>query len=102
MCNCFKQAIILSKGFTKKPAMSAAEGVSIMANTSNQPRNRLRDKLFSPLYLAVTLVVVIVVGNFFNWADAVYGTHLNSFSPVLVLLTIVLFIMYIYRVFRSA
>ena len=73
-----------------------------MGNPSNQPGNRLRDKLFSPLYIAVSLVMVIIVGNFFNWADAVYGTHLNSLSPVLVILTIVLFIMYIYRIFRSA
>lgn len=72
-----------------------------MERTGKGPENRLRDKLFSPLYLAIMLVAVIVTGNFFNWVDNVYGTNLNSFSPLLVILTIVLFVMYVYRAFRS-
>ncbi|MDD4600714.1 hypothetical protein SDC9_15148 [bioreactor metagenome] len=73
-----------------------------MGNAENATGNRLRDKLFSPLYIAIMLVAIIIMGNFFTWSDAVYGTHLIAFNPVLVLLTIVLFVLYIYRIFRSA
>lgn len=73
-----------------------------MGNSSKEVGNRLRDKLLSPLYIAIMLVGIIIIGNLFNWSDAVYGTHLIAFNPLLVILTIVLFAMYVYRVFRSA
>jgi len=72
-----------------------------MGYTSKGTGTRLRSKIFSPLYLAIMIVAVIIVGNLFNWADVVYGTHLNAFNPLLVILTVVFFSMYIYRVWKS-
>lgn len=60
--------------------------------------SNLRTKLFSPLYLVIMIMSVIILGNFMNWADVVYGTHFNTLNPIMVLLTIILFGMYLYSI----
>ena len=58
----------------------------------------LRTKIFSPLYLVIMTISVIILGNFMNWSDLAYGTNLNAFNPIMVLLTIILFVMYLYSI----
>ncbi|MEN6414898.1 MAG: hypothetical protein ABFC84_19335 [Veillonellales bacterium] len=81
--------------------MLADKGSVLMAKTGNGIVNSLKQKIFSPLYLAIMLILVIVAGNLFNWSDAAYGTHLNAFNPWLVLLTLVLFSLYGYCVWKQ-
>lgn len=69
-----------------------------MKTMRKETANRFSGKLFSPLYIAVTLVSVIIIGNLLNWADSVYGTHLNALKLVLAAITAFLFAAYIYRV----
>lgn len=59
---------------------------------------KLREKLLSPAYLAIMTIGFIVLGNLFNYSDRAFGTNLNCLSPILVLLVVILFGMYIYTI----
>ncbi len=65
---------------------------------SKEAAYTLREKVFSPLYISIALVLIIIVGNVCRWADDAYGTHLNKINPLLVFLAIFLFAVYIYSI----
>lgn len=52
-------------------------------------------KVYSPLYILIALIVVIIAGNVCRWLDYEYGTAFNAFNPVLVAAAVFLFVMYI-------
>lgn len=53
----------------------------------------------SPLRLASFAVLLIMIGNFFDWLDAVYQMRLHALNPLLATLVTILFCLYLYRVF---
>ena len=69
-----------------------------MDKTSKELLGKLREKLLSPAYLAVMTIGIVILGNLFNYLDNTFGTNLNCLNPLLVLLAIVLFGTYIYRI----
>ena len=60
--------------------------------------SNLLTKLFSPFGLVMMMMSMIMLGNFINGLDAVYGTHLNTLNPIMVLLTITFYGMYLYSI----
>jgi len=69
-----------------------------MDKINKEMLGKLREKLLSPAYLAVMTIGIVILGNLFSYADNTFGTNLNFFNPVLVILAIVLFGMYIYSI----
>lgn len=63
--------------------------------------NSMREKMFSPAYICIMIVLTIIIGNFCRWSDAAYGTHFDVINPLLVLLTVVLFATYIYGIWSK-
>lgn len=60
--------------------------------------SNLRTKLFSPLYLVIMMISVIIAGSFMNRTDAFYGTQFNMLNSIMVVLIIILFGMYFYSI----
>jgi len=60
--------------------------------------SNLRIKLFSPLYLVIMTISVILIGNFLNWLAAFYDTRFTMLNSIMVILIIILFGMYLYSI----
>ncbi len=69
-----------------------------MEQTNRGILHKIREKLRSPAYLAVLTIGIIILGNLFRYLDNTFGTHLDKLNPVLVLLVIILFVLYIYNI----
>lgn len=69
-----------------------------MDKTNQRSLSKLREKFLSPAYLAVMTIGIVILGNLFNYLDNTFGTNLNCLNPLLVLLAIILFGMYIYSI----
>jgi len=69
-----------------------------MEQTNRGILHKVREKLRSPFYLAVMTIGMVILGNIFHYLDNTFGTHLDKLNPLLVLIVIVLFGLYIYSI----
>ncbi|MBP1764567.1 MAG: hypothetical protein H6Q65_1625 [Firmicutes bacterium] len=69
-----------------------------MEQTNKGLFHNLREKFRSPFYLAVMTIGIIILGNIFHYLDNTFGTQLDQLNPLLVLIVIVLFGLYIYSI----